>query len=97
MLSRLTLVVAFRETGWRRPLRDPVALEVWGADATLLAVLPASYLEELLRAHLVLDDVQHRIGTYRKPLAPLPAPARPPAAPPRLRGAPRRRLRRPAV
>lgn len=95
MLPQLTLVVAFRESGWRRPLRDPVALEVWGADAQLLAVLPASYLEELLRAHLSLDEIQHRIGSYRKPLVPVPEPSL--AVPPRLRGAQSRRLRRPAV
>jgi hypothetical protein len=94
-MQQLTLVIAFRETGWRRPLRDPVALEVWGADAQLLAVLPASYLEELLRAHLWLDEIQHRLGAYRQPLAPAPEPS--PVAPPRLRGAQRRRLRRPAV
>ena len=99
MLPRLTLVVAFRETGWRRPLRDPVALEVWAPDARLVAILPASYLEELLRAHLSLTEVQQRLGTF---LAPPEAPSPPPRAPmpskspqPKLRGAQGRRLRRP--
>ena len=101
MLPRLTLVIAFRETGWRRPLRDPVALEVWAPDARLVAILPASYLEELLRAHLSLTEVQQRLGTFLAPpdapsslLAPIPHPTSS-DPPPKLRGSKGRRLRRP--
>ena len=100
MLPRLTLVVSFRETGWRRPLRDPVALEVWSTpDAQLLVILPASYLEELVRAHLSLE-VQQRLGTFvAPPEAPSPplTPVPPPTSsgpPPKLRGPRGRRLRR---
>jgi hypothetical protein len=90
MLPPLALVVAFRETGWRRPLRDPTLLEIWTADtAELVGTLPASVLAELIRAHLSVGAVQARLATYvaapvppRKPLAP---------APPRLRRPPGRR------
>jgi hypothetical protein len=94
MLPSLALVVAFRETGWRRPLRDPTLLEIWTADtAELVGTLPASVLAELIRAHLSVGAVQARLATYvaapappRKPLAP---------APPRLRRPPGRRRDQP--
>ena len=95
MTSRLTLIVSFRETGWRRPLRDPVALEVWSPDAHLLVTLPASYLEELVRTHLTLSELQARFAAYvapqTRPAPPRPEDPRPP--PPRLMGAQKRRLR----
>ena len=94
-MQRLTLVIAFRETGWRRPLRDPVALEVWGPDAQLLAVLPASYLEELVRTHLALSELQARFAAYVAPAThPTPPRADPPTTlQPRLRRTNGRRLR----
>jgi hypothetical protein len=84
MLPRLTVIVAFRETGWRRPLVDPVALEVWGPDGHLVATLPASHLLELVRWHLAGLTLQGRLGAYLEP------------PPPRLPAATGRRLRRPA-
>ena len=90
MTQRLTLIVSFRETGWRRPLRDPVALEVWSApDAQLLVTLPASYLEELVRTHLTLSDLQARFAAYRAP-ATLPDPPDPQPSRPRGYEGPRR-------
>jgi hypothetical protein len=85
MLPRLTLVVAFRETGWRRPLVDPVAIEVWSAlDGRLVATLPASHILELIRWHLAAVSLQGELARHLTP---------PPPPPPRLRAAQIRRLR----
>jgi hypothetical protein len=64
MVPRLTVIVAFRETGWRRPLVDPVALEVWAPDGYLLATLPASHVLELLRWHLAAVSLQGALTAY---------------------------------
>ena len=84
MLPRLTLVVAFRETGWRRRLEDPVALEVWGPNGHLLATLPASHVLELVRWHLASVALQTRLREYVTP----PPPRLPAATGRRLRGRP---------
>lgn len=84
MTQRLSLVVAFRGTGWRRPFDDPVALEVWDQDHNLLAVIPASHVTALIRWQLTANLLQQNFAAYVGP---------PPPPLPRLTGASGRRLR----
>ena len=103
---RLALVVAFRESSWRRPLREPTVLEVWNTERTeLIATFPAALLEGLIRTHLDMAEQQARLNAV---LHPPPAPDPPAPAPvadvaepdgppaelaPRLAAPPQRRLR----
>lgn len=85
MPTRLHLVVAFRESGWRRPLADPATIEVFDATARLVAVIPASHITALVRWQLSGYILQGEFADYVKP---------PPPPPPRLMGQHGRRLKR---
>jgi hypothetical protein len=84
MLSRLSLVVAFRETGWRRPLADPVTVEVFDQESRLVAIIPASHILALIHWQLSAHRLQGEFAAYVEP---------PPPPPPRLIGSSGRKLR----
>lgn len=77
-----SLVAVFRARGWRWPLRDGDALEIFGPESQLVGTISAALLTELLAAYLGRAALDARVVAELTAPPEEPRPASPKA--PRL-------------
>jgi hypothetical protein len=73
-MSALALHICFRERGFRWPLRDDDAIEVWSAGHALVVTLSGALIRHLVELHVAGAVVgQEMQALVRKPPALLPS------------------------
>jgi hypothetical protein len=74
-MSALALHIRFRERGFRWPLRDDDAIEVWSSGHALIVTLSGAFMRHLVELHVAGAVVGQELqALVRKPAAILPSP-----------------------
>jgi hypothetical protein len=73
-MGAIALHICFGNRGFKWPLRDEDAVQVWTADHNMIATLPGRVLRHLVELHLAGAAMQDEIGgLLRRPLGRLRA------------------------
>jgi hypothetical protein len=68
-MGAIALHICFGDRGFKWPLRDEDAVQVWTVDHNLVATLPGRVLRHLVELHLAGAAMQDEIGgLLRRPL-----------------------------